>query len=206
MNKISEKKFLINADWLAFRSILCLLGGVLLWFFPDMLTKSVVIGVGVLLIVAGVVSLLLSYSGNKKDSLFYLIAAGCALLLALGLVMIIKSEVFIRWFVFVVGIIVVALAVLQLIELLHLRKYKSELSVLTFLSPILLLALGVLVIIKPTGFATVIGYFAAAALIYYGILGLILAFLTKKAHKAVEKRDEEIAEFAEEVEEETTVK
>jgi len=183
MNKTSEPLFYINADWLALRSILALAAGVLLWFFPDDVRHSVVLGVGVLLLVAAVVSLVFSYNAHKGAVTFYLVAAGSVLLLILGLLLVLKAHFFEEKFLFVAGACIMALAVMQVFELLHLSRYKGELSPFVYLAPLLLLALGVLVMSNPAAMVHLVSYFAAAALVGYGICGVLLAVQIKLAHR-----------------------
>lgn len=183
MENISKKSFFINTDWLFLRAILCLLGGVLLWIYPDLLAKSVVIGVGILLIILGIVPLVISAYRGRSSNFFYLIVLSAVLSIIFGLTLILASAFFAKWFVFVIGILVVVLGVVQFFEIYDIRRYAPNTSILVFLSPLLLTAFGVLVVVNPQGINNLIGYFAAAALIYYGITGFILAFRIRKLIK-----------------------
>ncbi|MDR1585498.1 MAG: DUF308 domain-containing protein [Prevotellaceae bacterium] len=183
MSNPVKKSFFIKTDWLFLRAIICFLGGVLLWIYPDLLAKSVVIGMGVLLIVSGIVSLVISANKGRESGFFYLIISSGVLSVSGGLALILASAFFVNLFVFVVGILVILLSVIQFFEIFDMRKYAPKTSALAFLSPLLLVALGVLVIVNPQGISNLIGYFAAAALIYYGITGFVLAFGIRKALK-----------------------
>ena len=199
MSSVFEKSFLVNTDWLLLRSIICLLSGILLWLYPDFLAKAVVVGIGALLILYGVVSLLIAYIKNRQNggtTGIFMFSPIVALLLGLSLV--IASSFFAKWFVFVVGLLVVLLSVMQMTEILAVRKYSPQLSALSFLSPILLFGLGILILINPQRINNLIGYFAAAALIYYGISGFIVAFNIRKNCKKTHQQQNIIdAEFEE---------
>ena len=199
MSSTFEKSFFVNADWLLLRSIICLLSGILLWLYPDFLAKAVVVGIGALLILYGVVTLLIAYIKNRKNGgaigifMFSPIAA-----LLLGMALVIASSFFAKWFIFVIGVLVVLLSVMQMTEILAVRKYSPQLSALSFLSPLLLFGLGILVLINPQQINNLIGYFAAAALIYYGISGFIVAFNIRKNSKKQEQQQNIIdAEYEE---------
>ena len=199
MSSTFEKTFLVNADWLLLRSIICLLSGILLWLYPDFLAKAVVVGIGALLILYGIVTLLIAYIKNRKSggaTGFFMFSPIAALLL--GMALVIANSFFAKWFIFVIGVLVVLLSVMQMIEILAVRKYSPQLSVLSFLSPMLLFGLGILILINPQRINNLIGYFAAAALIYYGISGFIVAFNIRKNIKKQEKQQNIIdAEFEE---------
>ena len=199
MSSIFEKSFLVNTDWLLLRSIICLLSGCLLWLYPDFLAKAVVVGIGALLILYGVVSLLIAYIKSRQSGgvagifMFSPIAA-----LLLGITLVIASSFFAKWFIFVIGLLVVLLSIMQMIEIITMRKYSSNSSALSFLSPILLFGLGILILINPQRISNLIGYFAAAALIYYGISGFIVAFNIRKNLKKMNQQQNIIdAEFEE---------
>lgn len=188
MSTTLEKPFFINMEWLFLRCVLCLVGGVLLWFYPDLLAKSVVIGTGILLMVSGIITLVMSYTSNRENNYFYFVAAAAILAIIAGLAFVIASAFFAKWFVFIIGILVIVLAVIQTIELINIRRQSPETSILSFFNPILLLILGVLVIINPHRITNLIGYFAAAALVYYAIVGFILAFRIKRLNKKIKEQ------------------
>lgn len=186
MSEKLGKPFFVSTDWLFVRSILCILGGILLWLYPSMLAQGLVMGTGILLIVSGIISLIISYNQNRGNTFFYLVVSGAVLLIILGILFVLKSGFFAQWFVFVIGIMVIVLAVLQLIEIINMRKYEIKSSALAFLSPILLFIFGIVIVVHPASINNIIGIIAAIALIYYGVVGIILAFRTRKLIKEKE--------------------
>ena len=208
MSSSLKNSFPINSDWLLLRSIICIVGGVLLWAYPQALAKGIIIGIGTLLIMYALVTSLVSYIKTRQAGNPFALSFVSVVSLLVGVLFVTASSFFAKWFVFAIGILVVLLSIMQLIEIMALRKYSPSLSALSFLSPILLLGVGILVLIKPQQINNLIGYFAAAALVYYGVLGFIFAFNIRKnikkrdrarAEQRIAKIDVENVEDAEEV-------
>ena len=190
MAKNIEKQTFINTDWWLVRCLLCVAAGLLLWFYPAMLAKGVVIGLGIVLIITGIASIVMYKTSDSSKNMFYLNTADAILLFAIGFALILKSDFFVNWVIFVVGLLVVVLSVIQIIEIFSMRKFSEKPSVFVFLNPIILFILGLIVIIKPTKIVSIIGYFAAVALIYYGVVGLVLSFKTRKLIKIYKENNQ----------------
>ena len=189
MSSTFERLFLINADWLLLRSIICVAGGVLLWLYPESLAKGIVIGIGTLLILYGAITLLISSAKARQSGISYATLLASVVSLLIGLSFVIASSFFAKWFIYAIGLLIVLLSIMQMIEIITMRKYSPHLSVLSFLSPILLFGLGILILVNPQRISNLIGYFAAAALIYYGISGFIVAFSIRKNIKRMMQED-----------------
>jgi len=183
MPKIPFNNLVSNTDWLFLRNIICVAAGVLLWLYPDSFAKGVVIGLGALLIIYGVVAFLISFVRIPRSAFVHTATINALVSVIVGLAFILAPSFFAQWFITVVGILVIGLAILQLIEIIALRKYAPTASALLYLSPIVLLGLGILVVIHPAEINTLIGYFGAAAFIYSGLSGLLVAFRIRRGVK-----------------------
>ena len=190
MAKNIEKQTFINTDWWLVRCLLCVAAGLLLWFYSDEFAKGIVIGLGIVLIITGIASIVMYKTSDSSKNMFYLNTAEAILLFAIGFALILKSDFFVNWVIFVVGLLVVVLSVIQIIEIFSMRKFSEKPSVFVFLNPIILFILGIIVIIKPTKIVSIIGYFAAVALIYYGVVGLVLSFKTRKLIKIYKENNQ----------------
>jgi Uncharacterized conserved protein len=175
--------FTARTDWMLLRNIICIAAGALLWMYPDAFATGVVIGIGILLVLYGVISFLLSFRHVIRNMLIHTASINSIVSLIVGLAFIIKPSFFAQWFIVVIAICIIGLAILQLIEITSLRSFNSSVSALYYLSPLVLLGLGILVLVKPEGVVNLIGYFGAAALIYTGISGIFLTIRLKKENK-----------------------
>jgi uncharacterized membrane protein HdeD (DUF308 family) len=175
-----------NTDWLFLRNIICLAAGILLWLYPTSFAKGVVIGLGSLLVLYGVIAFLLSYVRVRRSALIHTATINAIVSLIVGLALIIAPSFFLGFFIPVIGVLAIGLSILQFLEIITLRKYSPS-SALLFLSPLVILGLGIVSVIKPVAISTSIGYFAAAALIYSGLSGLYVAFKIRKGVKEVKK-------------------
>jgi uncharacterized membrane protein HdeD (DUF308 family) len=186
MAKLSVMNLTAGTDWLLLRNIICVAAGVLLWIYPDAFATGVVIGIGIFFILYGVIAFLLSLLSLRKiisNMVLHTTTINSIVSLAVGLAFVIAPSFFAQWFITVIGVVVIGLALLQLIELSSLRKFNDSVSALFYLSPLVLLTVGILVIVKPAGIIHLAGYFCAGALIYTGVSGIVLATGLYKARK-----------------------
>ncbi len=178
-----------NSDWLLLRAIIAISAGILLFIKPDLLAQSVILGVGVLFILFGIAFLLISGRKNQRSTVFYFVASGSIAAITSGVILIIASDFFARFFIFIVGLSVVILSVVQFFEVFNMRKLTPPLSVFAYLNPLLLTGFGVLIMLNPSGIHNLIGYLASFALVYYGIAGCFFAFKIRKALKSLLKTE-----------------
>jgi uncharacterized membrane protein HdeD (DUF308 family) len=169
-----------DAGWMLLRNIICITAGLLLWIYPDAFAVGVVIGTGILLLAYGIIAFLLLYRKQKHNTLTHTATINSVISLAVGLAFIVAPSFFAQWFLTVIGIIIAALALFQLMEIIALKRFAGSVSPLFFLSPLLLFGIGIVVIIKPQGIINLVGYMCAAALIYSGISGIFVAIRLKK--------------------------
>jgi uncharacterized membrane protein HdeD (DUF308 family) len=177
------KRLTARTDWMLLRHIICIAAGILLWIYPDAFATGVVIGAGILLVLYGVISFLLSFRHVVRNLLIHTASINSIVSLAVGLAFIIVPTFFAKWFLTVLGIIIIGLALLQLLEIASLRKYANSISALLFLSPLVLLGIGIAVMLKPEGLINLLGYFCSGALIYTGISGIFLAIRIRREGK-----------------------
>lgn len=183
MTEQNPSRFIGKTDWLLLRNIICIAAGVLLWLYPDAFANGIVIGLGILLIIYGVVAFGLSFRRGIRSAFIHTATINAIVSFVAGLAFVLASSFFAQWFTTVTGIIIVLLSLLQLIEITALRKHKQSASALLYLSPVALLAVGVLVVIQPEGMIHLAGYLCAGALIYTGCSGIFLAIKLRQSAK-----------------------
>lgn len=186
MRLFNPNRFTTNTTWLLLRNIVCIVAGILLWRYPDTFANGVVIGAGILLVFYGLLAFLLS---RFRRSIFVNSGTVNAIVsLAVGLAFILAPTFFAHWFITVVAILLIVLSVLQLMEVISLRHFRPSASVFLFFSPLILLAVGIVVLLKPGSIINLAGYFCAGALIYTGLSGIALVFGLRSAGKQAAAR------------------
>lgn len=189
MKRTRQNRLIANTFWMLLRNIVCIVAGILLWIYPTEFANGVVIGVGILLIFYAIVAFLISRFYRSVFINSGIINAIVSL--AAGLALVFAPAFFAKWFVTGIAILIVCLSVLQLIEIISLRRFKPAASGLWFLSPLILLAIGIVTLVKQHELINLVGYFCAAALIYTGLSGLILTFRLRAVRKRIEQAEQE---------------
>jgi uncharacterized membrane protein HdeD (DUF308 family) len=185
MKEFNLTRLTAKTDWLLLRSIICIAAGILLWLYPDAFATGVVIGIGILLVIYGIVAFLLSFRKVVRNILIHTASFNSIVSIIVGLAFIIAPSFFAQWFITVIAICIIGLALLQLIEIAALRRFTNG-SALYYLSPLVLLGLGIVVLIKPEGIINLTGYFCAFALLYTGISGIFIAIRLIKTNKTID--------------------
>lgn len=183
MTEQSPSRFIGKTDWLLLRNIVCIVAGILLWLYPDAFANSIVTGIGILLVIYGVVALGLYFRRGIRNTWTHTTTINAIVSVVAGVAFIMASSFFAQWFITVIGVIIIVLSLLQLIEITALRKYQQSTSALLYLSPLALLAVGILVVIKPEGVIHLAGYLCAGTLIYTGCSGIFLAIKLRQSAK-----------------------
>ena len=200
MTLFSFKGVVQSSDWLLFRSIICIIAGVLMVVFPETFIKAVVVAIGILLALYGIIAFLNSYKKTVKDAATHAILVSGIVSLILGVILILSPAFFTQVFIAALGILLIGLAVLQLFEIRLLRQYAPSVLPFNYLSPLLLMAVGLVVVINPQSVANIILLICAAGMIYSGLSGFVYALRIKKASRA--STEEETVEEAQTIEEE----
>ena len=183
MSKLNSSRQNVNTPGLLLRNLICIAAGVFLWLYPDAFANGVVIGVGILLIFYAIVTFLISRFNIVRSIFISASAINGIVSLAVGLAFVLAPSFFAKWFISVLAIIIIGLSVLQLTEIISLRRFNPSASGFLFLSPLLMLAVGIIVLMKPEGIVNLVGYFCAGTLIYTGLSGIFLAIRLKKEGK-----------------------
>jgi uncharacterized membrane protein HdeD (DUF308 family) len=189
MTLFSFKGVVQSSDWLLFRSIICIVAGVLMIIFPETFIKAVVVAIGILLALYGVVAFLNSYKKTVKDATTHAILVSGIVSLILGVILVLSPAFFTQVFIAALGVLLIGLAVLQLFEIRLLRQYAPKVLPFNYLSPLLLLTFGLVVVINPQSIANIILLICAAGIIYSGLSGFIYALRIKKASTVFAERD-----------------
>lgn len=175
MTEQKNTRLIGSTDWLLLRNILCIAAGVLMWMFPDTFSHIIVTTIGIVLVIYGILAFSLSLRKSASNAFTHTATINSIVSFIAGMAFIMASAFFAQWFFAVTGGIIVLLSLLQLVEINALRKYKRSTSALFYLSPIILLAVGIVIIFKPEGIIHLVDYLCAGSLIYTGCSGILLA-------------------------------
>ena len=160
------KDFLSNA---IIGGILLILLGIFLLVNPNGAWEVILRIIGVILIIMGIVQAVTykKQKGTPEESKLYLVAA--VILGALGLILLIWPQLFVRLLPIIFGIAIGYGAVLTFIRNSNKKKMGIHVSPASYVLAILSLVLAVFICINPTFIANIFVQVAGAALIIAGI-------------------------------------
>lgn len=169
-----------------FDGILLIILGLVLVIWPDTSLSTFCAVAGVVLAVMGLVKLVFYLANVGGIRRWVDIPVGLVQFL-LGCALVIWPAFFINLFQIVVGIVVIYGSLLLIIRAVQLRTMGGSLFVLSIIFGILTLALGVVIIMNPAQFASVMVQLMGVALIVEGIALVAVMHTAKKRVNEVEK-------------------
>lgn len=136
-------------DSLLFTDIIYALLGFLMIIVPEFISNSICYLIGTLLIIFGALKIANYVEINKKDVLTNALMIIGVVSLILGLMVIIKSEVFASIIPFILGIYIIIVGISKLQQALEFKKHKYDKWTSTLISASLLLVLGITIVLNP---------------------------------------------------------
>ena len=161
------------------RAIVALALGILMIIAGDKAMNAVVKVIAIFVIASGIVSLIVSFK-KKEDSTKPLILTNAVFNLLIGVVLFIFNSFFADLFIYVIGFILLAFGVFQIIALSSANRILGV-GWFSFLMPVLVTAAGVFLLFNPVFAKAWISIMAGAALVVYGVSELISSWKMKKA-------------------------
>jgi uncharacterized membrane protein HdeD (DUF308 family) len=172
---------LLKKDWLLLQGFLSVLLGVLLWFYPDLFVKATVILIGVLLALYAIVAFVTVMKDKEMNGASQAIMISAAISFIVGIILLASPALFVNLLVIIIlGIIVIGLGLLQATEINLLKHQRKSFSALHYVSPVIIIIFGLLVIIQPAQ-AKFIVKLCAIGICYSGVSGLLYTFCLRKA-------------------------
>ena len=166
-----------------FRAMCAIVMGLLLIRFPDNTLTGIVVAVGVLFLISGVASIA-SYVVARRESvsevevydaqgrqiagmrpLFPVVGVGSVLL---GLILALRPIVFVSWLMYIIGIVLVMAAMLQLVSFFAARRIPVV-SWLFAVCPMALLLTGLFVLLYPMQSAELPLLILGWCMVLYGV-------------------------------------
>ena len=162
-----------------FRSVLAILTGCLLVFWPHLALDYIILILGVAFVVPAAFSLVMylaqnpgKNSGRGKSSgrMFPIESIGALLF---GLCLILIPQVFSAFLIYLLGILLVVVLVFQLLNLLMIHQRRSV-PFIFYIFPVLVLVTGLLILFNPfSATEKVLMLVFGSATIFYGLVDLI---------------------------------
>ena len=191
----------------AIRAIIVLVTGFLLVRYREETMTWMTITVGILFLLSGLVSCMVSYfekekvakktakaeqqegqqeEENLKSPSFPIAGVGS---IALGIILAVMPNTFITWVVYILAALLILGAVNQFMNLARSRQY-ARVPAYMWLFPTVILAVAILLISKPIETAQLPLLVLGWAFMYYGVLEFILIIRMYLVRKSYEKAEE----------------
>lgn len=183
-----------------FRSVCSLIIGVLLIQYPSDTATWIVILIGVLFLLSGIISIIAYYFARKNASRTIVTDAGGRVIsggipsypvlglgnLLLGLILALRPDAVIDIMAYILGAILIVGAVTQIANLISANRFY-RIPVLFWISPIIILIVGLMSIIKPEWIASAPLMVLGWCLVLYGVTEVINTIKIYSARNKAEK-------------------
>jgi uncharacterized membrane protein HdeD (DUF308 family) len=175
-----EHSFFIKKEWLLFEAILSLAIGILFWLYPSVFVEAAVMLIGISAVIYALIAFITilkhQYAAGAKQAV--IVSATIAFLV--GIILLVAPALFVNFLIIFLGLIVIAFGVIQTAEIQFIRKQRKHFSALHFLSPVVILIAGIIILLKPAQVADIIEKICAIGMIYAGLSGIIYTLHIKK--------------------------
>ena len=180
----------VGAVWWYFliRGLLILAAGIFVLLNPDQTAVFFAQVVGVLVLIDGILAIVAGVMGRAKSRLWSL--ARGAITVSLGLFVVMKPDLIaslaMKTVFFIIGPIVILSGIFEIVRTVRARRESRE-GVGSFLSGILAVAIGVLLIVAPIFYGLFLIRLLAIGAILFAVVLLFLALRFRKLAKKVEE-------------------
>ena len=171
------------------RALCSLCVGCFLVAYPDYTAKMLVIMVGLLFFIPGLVSIVLAVAEGQEyeRKAFPIVGIGSSIL---GLVLIIMPTVFIAIMMYILGVMLVAAGIYQIVEYRSFSKIMSA-SLWLYAIPVLVIMAGIFIFLNPIVSASLPFIVLGVSGMVYGVSEFVKFFVMKKAHSRLKNREED---------------
>lgn len=154
--------------------------GLMIMIYPINAIEIMLQVIGVILLAVGAIQLITFFAVRKNAGFSWTaIPLGGVLAVVLGIMLLVSPQIFLSFFMILVGIVLIVLGVLQIVNLTSARKLKPTLPVSLYAFPVLMMLSGVIFFIFPIATTAWIVIFAGAWILAYGISEIVGYFLLK---------------------------
>ena len=168
------------------RALCSLCVGCFLVAYPDYTAKMLVIMVGLLFFIPGLVSIVLAFARPKvaegqeyERKAFPIVGIGSSIM----------PTVFIAIMMYILGVMLVAAGIYQIVEYRSFSKIMSA-SLWLYAIPVLVIMAGIFIFLNPIVSASLPFIVLGVSGIVYGVSEFVKFFVMKKAYSRLKKQDE----------------
>lgn len=159
-----------NTDYLIIQNVAALIVGILLVMWPDVAIIYLVMIIGAIFTVSGIFALVRYFRHRNMIGYNYPVIGSGSFLL--GLWLLIMPAFFVSILMYIIGLVVIFAGISMLVNLNVVRKW-SNVSFYFFITPVLIILAGMLVLINPFAAATVPFIILGITCIVYGVVNMV---------------------------------
>lgn len=184
---MGNKLFTVNGSIV--RGLIALIIGLLFVLLPNVSLKTIVLGVGILILIAFIISLVLALKTSEKgEKNFLIIQASFDLLI--GLIFLFFPSTIVKIFFILVGLGLLIMGIIHLSNVFYLRTRLGWQWFSLFVS-ILTIFAGIFMLFEPFNTAKAILIFSGVFLLLYGLGELYMAWkMNKEANITVTEQNQ----------------
>lgn len=160
------------------RAILAIALGVVMFIWPQKMLDFIFIGIGIVFLTIGIVSLVLSYERKKRDPQGTISYSSIGSII-LGILLICVPGTFQNFVMYLLGFVLIFAGVGQLLAVAAARQF-GYVAPVRYLMPVLILMAGVFILFRPKEMAENI---FRVVIIFYGLTSLFNQYLIYKMRK-----------------------
>lgn len=180
-------------------AVLAILLGLFLLLFPGAKIIQIVYGIGVVLIIGGIVSIVRYFMTESYRQLnCYTFSAG-ALMVVLGVCALLRAEIVATYLIVCLGILLLASGIIKLQHALDLEAIKDKAWIAVLLVAAAIIICGAVVLLNPFEHTADLIRFTYILLVIDGFLSLLsVLYLTIRLHR-YQKQEKDRAAYSEEI-------
>lgn len=188
-------KFVRNYKRTAFRGVLSLLAGAVAVFVPGLTMKTVIMGIGTLIMIGGLVSLAILLAQKRKEGQGWF-ASQALFNILMGVICISMPEMLVKVFVVLLGLALFFIGFMQLVAGMSIRKVATWAWLYYAFAAGIMLS-GAVMLGNPFESAEAILTFMGVILMLFGLGELYLAWRVSRQPQVVNGQEVEDATYEE---------
>lgn len=164
-----------------YRSVLAIILGLVVMLWPGAAIKYIIMLIGIIFLVTGLISFIVSYQNKDKQSGGLTSFSGIGSIV-LGVLLLCIPSSFATIFMFLLGFVLVIAAIGQFVTLAAARQFGYAAPV-GYLFPVLILIAGIVILFDPFKSAESIFIIFGLTAVFYGITNLVNQYKINKLRK-----------------------
>lgn len=164
--------------------VISIVMGLLIMIYPDNTLTIMLRIIGIALLCVGVIQIISFFGSSGREGIQWSkIPLGGVLALALGVMLAVSPATFVSFFMILIGLIIICLALFQIFSFVAISKEGLQVKGWLYVMPSLMFLSGFIFFFYPNTSAAWVVIFAGSWIVAYGIWEIIGYFATYKALK-----------------------